>query len=154
MSVLFRKAKMSDIEKIAALINFYADKGAMLQRTIPSIYQKVREYTLIEDNGAVIAVGSLHILWKDLAEICSLAVCPGNINKGIGSSLVKRLIQEGRELEIKKIFTLTYQPVFFEKYGFNRINKENLPQKVWTECINCPKFPNCDEIALIRTIDQ
>ena len=142
------------MEKIAALINFYADKGAMLPRTIPFIYQKIREYTVIEDNGSLIAVGSLHILWNDLAEICSLAVRQENTNKGMGSSLVKRLIQEARELEIKKIFTLTYQPVFFEKCGFHRINKDNLPQKVWTECINCPKFPNCDEIALIRTIDR
>ena len=89
MSLLFRKAKMSDVEKIAALINFYADKGAMLPRTIPFIYQKIREYTVIEDNGSLIAVGSLHILWNDLAEICSLAVRQENTNKGMGSSLVK-----------------------------------------------------------------
>jgi len=151
--MLFRKAKMSDIEKIAALINFYAEKGAMLPRTIPYMYQRVREYTVIEDNGAIIAVGSLHILWSDLAEICSLAVRPENISNGLGLSLVERLLQEGRELEIKNIFTLTYQPIFFEKCGFARIEKENLPQKVWTECINCPKFPNCDEIALIRKIE-
>ena len=151
--MLFRKAKMSDIEKIAALINYYAEKGAMLPRTIPFMYQRLREYTLIEDNGTIIAVGSLHILWSDLAEICSLAVRPENVCNGLGSSLVERLIQESRELEIKNIFTLTYQPVFFEKCGFTRIDKENLPQKVWTECINCPKFPNCDEIALIKRID-
>lgn len=151
--MLFRKAKMSDIENIAALINFYAERGAMLPRTIPSMYQRIREYTLIEENGIIIAVGSLHILWNDLAEICSLAVHPENVNSGLGSSLVKRLIQEGKELEIKNIFTLTYQPLFFEKCGFTRLEKEELPQKVWTECINCPKFPNCDEIALIKSID-
>ncbi len=148
--MLFRKAKMSDIETIAALINYYAERGAMLPRTIPSMYQRIREYTLIEDNGAIIAVGGLHILWNDLAEICSLAVQPENIKTGLGSSLVEKLMQEGRELGIQNIFALTYQPLFFEKCGFTRIEKEKLPQKVWTECINCPKFPNCDEIALIK----
>jgi len=143
---------MSDTKDIAALINFYAEKGVMLPRTLPSIYQRIRDFTLIEENNTIIAVGSLRILWNDLAEICSLAVRPESVNRGLGSSLVKKMIQESRELEIKNIFTLTYQPVFFEKCGFKRISKESLPQKVWTECVNCPKFPNCDEIALIKNI--
>ncbi|NLX91174.1 MAG: N-acetyltransferase [Firmicutes bacterium] len=150
--MLFRKARMSDTKDIAALINFYAEKGVMLPRTLPSIYQRIRDFTLIEENNTIIAVGSLRILWNDLAEICSLAVRPESVNRGLGSSLVKKMIQESRELEIKNIFTLTYQPVFFEKCGFKRISKESLPQKVWTECVNCPKFPNCDEIALIKNI--
>lgn len=150
--MLFRKAKMSDINNIAALINFYAEKGAMLPRTIPSMYQRIRDFTIIEENSTIIAVGSLHILWNDLAEICSLAVRPESVKCGLGSSLVQKMIQESKELEIKNVFTLTYQPVFFEKCGFKRVNKESLPQKVWTECINCPKFPNCDEIALIRSV--
>ena len=150
--MIFRKAKISDVEEMAALINSYAEKGVMLPRAIPSMYQRIREYSVIEDNGAIVAVGSLHILWSDLAEICSLAVCPNNTRSGLGFSLVEKLIQESRELEISNIFALTYQPVFFEKCGFTRIEKESLPQKVWTECINCPKFPNCDEIALIRKI--
>lgn len=150
--MLFRKAKMSDIKNIAALINFYAEKGAMLPRTIPSMYQRIRDFTIIEESSTIIAVGSLHILWNDLAEICSLAVRPESVNCGLGSSLVKKMIQESKELEIKNVFTLTYQPLFFEKCGFKRVNKESLPQKVWTECINCSKFPNCDEIALIRSV--
>jgi amino-acid N-acetyltransferase len=145
---------MSDIETMAALINFYAEKGEMLHRTIPSMYQKIREYTLVENDRTIVAVGGLHILWNDLAEICSLAVHPEKINTGLGSSLVKKLIQEGRALGIEKIFALTYQPLFFEKCGFTRIDKDELPQKVWTECINCPKFPNCDEIALIQNINH
>jgi amino-acid N-acetyltransferase len=151
--MIFRKAKISDVETIASLINSYADKGIMLPRAIPSMYQRIREYTLIEDNGVIIAVGSLHILWSDLAEICSLAVRPENVKNRLGFSLVERLIQESLGLEINNIFALTYQPAFFEKCGFTRIEKENLPQKVWTECINCPKFPNCDEIALIKKIE-
>jgi amino-acid N-acetyltransferase len=150
--MIFRKAKMSDVEQIAALINAYADQGLMLNRTLPSLYQKIRDYTLIENNNAIIGVGGLHILWKDLSEICSLAIAPRFINNGLGLALVDILLQESRELGIEKVFALTYQPAFFEKSGFARIGKDQLPQKVWTECINCPKFPNCDEIALIKSL--
>lgn len=146
----FRKAKMTDIESMASLINSYADKGLMLHRTIPSMYQRIREYTVVEQDDTLVAVGGLHVMWKDLAEICSLAVHPHNINNGLGMALVEKLIEECRDLGIERVFTLTYKPGFFERCGFTRIDKEELPQKVWTECINCPKFPNCDEIALIK----
>ncbi len=148
----FRKARMSDVEKMAALINSYANQGLMLHRTIPSMYQKIREYSVVEKEGTIVGVGGLHVMWKDLAEICSLAVHPEHIKNGLGLALVDWLIVEGQQLGIEKIFTLTYQPTFFERCGFTRIDKEQLPQKVWTECINCPKFPNCDEIALIREL--
>lgn len=148
----FRKARMSDVESMALLINSYAGQGLMLHRTIPSLYQKIRDYTVVEENGKILGVGALRILWKDLAEICSLAILPQRAGSGLGRSLVEALIKECRELGVEKVFTLTYQPDFFEKCGFNLIDKEELPQKVWTECINCPKFPNCDEIALIRKV--
>lgn len=149
--MIFRKARMSDVESMAALINSYAEQGLMLHRTIPSLYQKIRDYTVIEKEGMIIGVGGLHILWKDLAEICSLAIHPQFVNNGLGMALVDILLQESKELEIEKVFTLTYRPTFFEKCGFKKIEKESLPQKVWMECVNCPKFPNCDEIALIKT---
>lgn len=148
--MLFRKAKMSDVGNMAALINSYAEQGLMLHRTIPSLYQRIRDYTVVENEGTVIGVGGLHILWKDLAEICSVAIHPQHVNNGLGMALVDILLQESRELEIEKVFTLTYRPGFFEKCGFTKIEKESLPQKVWMECVNCPKFPNCDEIALIK----
>jgi len=147
--MIFRRAKMSDVEAMAALINHYAEKGLMLYRTMPSLYQRIRDYTVIEKDGEVIGVGGLHVLWKDLAEICSLAIHPQYTSNGLGLVLVSKLLQESKELEIEKVFTLTYQPGFFEKCGFKKIDKESLPQKVWTECVNCPKFPNCDETALI-----
>ncbi|MDO9534591.1 MAG: N-acetyltransferase [Bacillota bacterium] len=149
--MFFRKATMSDVETMASLINSYAGEGLMLSRTIPSLYQKIRDYTIIEEDGLIIGVGGLHILWKDMSEICSLAIHPQYIKNGLGLALVDRLLLESKEIGVEKVFTLTYQPAFFEKCGFSRIDKENLPQKVWTECVNCPKFPNCDEIALIRT---
>jgi len=148
----FRKAIMADIETMAALINSYAGEGLMLSRTIPSLYQRIRDYTIIEKNGLIIGVGGLHILWKDMSEICSLAIHPQYIKNGFGLALVEKLLEESKEIGVEKVFTLTYQPAFFEKCGFARIDKENLPQKVWTECVNCPKFPNCDEIALIRKV--
>ena len=150
--MLFRKARMSDVDSIAALINSYAEQGLMLHRTVPSLYQRIRDYTVIEKEGLVIGVGGLHVLWKDLAEICSVAIHPLHVNNGLGLSLVEILLQESKELGIEKVFALTYQPGFFEKCGFVRIDKENLPQKVWMECVNCPKFPNCDEIALIKVL--
>jgi len=148
--LIFRKSHLGDLHKIASLINNYADMGLMLPRTALYLCQHIREYTVIEENGVIIGVGGLHILWHDLAEICSLAIHPQNTSSGLGMGLVEHLIMECRKLQIEKVFALTYQPVFFEKCGFKRIDKEQLPQKVWTECINCPKFPNCDEIALIR----
>ncbi len=148
--MFLRKAKVSDVKNMAALINSYAEKGMMLPRTIPSLYQKIRDYTVIEEKETIIGVGGLHVLWRDLAEICSLAIDPGYIKKGLGKTIVFRLLRESRRLKISQVFALTYQPGFFEKWGFTRIDKDNLPQKVWMECINCPKFPNCDEIALIK----
>lgn len=150
--MILRKARISDVDSMAALINFYAEKGKMLYRTVPSLYQKIRDYTVIEKEGAVIGVGGLHILWNDLAEICSLAIDPLYVRNGLGKAIVQRLLRESRKLKIFQVFTLTYQPGFFEKCGFTRIDKENLPQKVWMECVNCPKFPNCDETALIKII--
>ncbi len=150
--MIFRKARISDAEKMAILINQYAEKGLMLHRTISFLYQKIRDYTVIERNGKIIGVGGLHVLWKDLAEICSVAIQPESLKNGLGFKLVETLLDESRVLEIERVFVLTYQPLFFEKCGFKRIEKESLPQKVWTECINCPKFPNCDEIALLKRL--
>ena len=150
MAITFRKARMSDVEIMAALINGYADQNLMLPRTIPFMYQRIREYTVIEKDNRIIGVGALHVLWKDLAEICSLAIHQDHLKCGLGRELVERLTQECRELEVEKLFTLTYQPDFFKKCGFVMIEKEKLPQKVWTECINCPLFPNCNEVALIK----
>lgn len=152
MIIHFRKANMSDIESMAALIKEYADQGLMLHRTLSSMYQRLRDYTVVEKNGIIVGLGGLHILWSDLAEICSLAIRPRHTRQNLGKRLVEHLLAEGRKLQIEKIFALTFQPLFFEKCGFTYIDKKELPQKVWTECINCPHFPDCNEIALIKKI--
>lgn len=145
----YRKAKITDVEPIHALITSYANKGLMLARPRTLLYESLREFTIAEDHDRVVGAGSLHIIWEDLAEIRAMAVAPDYIGKGIGRGLVDRFIREARELVLPRVFVLTYQQEFFEKCGFKVVAKESLPQKVWKECVNCPKFPNCEEIAMI-----
>ncbi|NPV72976.1 MAG: N-acetyltransferase [Pelotomaculum sp.] len=149
----FRKARITDVEPIHALITYYADRGLMLARPRTMLYEGLREFTIAEDRGRVVGAGSLHIIWEDLAEIRALAVDPAYARQGIGSGLVKMFIEEARELALPRVFALTYQQEFFEKCGFRVVQKESLPQKVWKECVNCPKFPNCEEVAMIIDID-
>ncbi len=144
-----RKAKLVDVEAMLALINGYADQGLMLPRSRNTLYEHIREFVLAEQEETLLGVGSLHIVWNDLAEIRALAVAPEFKGKGIGTGLVKALVEEAMDLGIEQVFALTYQPGFFERCGFQLATKEQMPHKVWKECINCPKFPNCDEVAVI-----
>jgi amino-acid N-acetyltransferase len=150
--IQLRKARMSDAENIHALINGYATEGLMLPRARNIIYECIREFIIAEEDGEFLGTGALHIIWEDLAEARALAIKKDSRQIGIGRKIVNALIDEARHLEIKRVFALTYQPEFFEKCGFRIVSKDDLPQKVWKECINCPKFPNCDEIALIREV--
>lgn len=147
-----RKARMSDIEPIHHLINDYAAKGLMLPRSRSMLYESLREFTVIEEAGQFLGTGALHIIWEDLAEIRAMALRPDMVRRGLGRRLVQTLIAEAESLEIKRVFALTYQPGFFEKCGFRVMQKEDMPQKVWKECINCPKFPHCDEVATIYEV--
>lgn len=149
----YRKAKMTDVESIHSLINHYGEKGLMLVRSRSMLYESLREFTIAEDNDSLMAAGSLHILWEDLAEIRAVAVSPLAIRQGVGKGLIQTLIAEAKALGIPKVFVLTYQPEFFKKNGFKIVDKDTLPHKVWRECINCPKFPNCDETALLLDVE-
>ena len=148
MMINYRKAVLSDVEDILKLINVNAEKGLMLPRTRNTLYEGIREFIVAEFNGILIGVGSLHILWADLAEIRALAVLDDKRYQGIGNAIVDLLISEARELGCPEVFTLTYQVEFFRKKGFQLVAKEEMSQKVWKECINCVKFPNCDENAM------
>ena len=121
----------------------------MLARPLSEIYENMRDYFVVKRGEQVIACVALHILWSDLAEIKSLAVAEGSQKQGIGEQLVGACLKEAEELGMGTILCLTYKPAFFERSGFAQIDKMELPQKVWTECYRCPKFPNCDEVALI-----
>ena len=148
--MIYRKARFQDAETIYNLIYDYAQKGEMLARSRNTIYETMRDMVVAEnEDGEVVGVGGLHITWDSLAEVRSLAVSPKYKRHGIGSGIVKELIREGKEMGVKKIFTLTYKPQFFVTLGFREVKKEDLPHKVWKECIDCPKFPDCDETAMI-----
>lgn len=144
-----RKATVSDIKLIHKLINEFAKKGEMLPRSLNELYENIRDFLIAEQNNEIKGVCALHILWEDLAEIRSLAVKKESQKKGIGSLLVKKCLNEAKKLGVNKVFVLTYIPEFFKKTGFRELDKSKLPQKIWGDCIRCPKFPECDEIALI-----
>ncbi len=149
-----RKAKMKDAERIQFLINEYAKQGLMLPRSINSIYEHIRDFWVYEENREILGTCALTIFWNDLAEVRSLAVDPGHLRRGIGTALVEKAIEEAKEFGINRVFTLTYQVEFFEKLGFKVIDKNSLPHKIWRDCINCVKFPNCDETAMEIVVEK
>jgi amino-acid N-acetyltransferase len=149
---VIRKAKLGDAKQMHSLINYYARQGELLPRSLNELYEDLRDFYIYELEGQIIGVCALHINWEDLAEIRSLAVKEGYSGQGYGTQLVKKCLEEARELEIRQVYTLTYRPGFFERLGFRHIDKNQLPQKVWSDCIKCFKFPECDEIALIYQV--
>jgi len=147
---MIRKARMSDVKGIRQLIAEYAKKGDMLPRSLADIYENLRDYFVFEeDGGELVGSAAIHIMWEDLAEVRSLAVREGKMRRGVGTQLVESCISEAIMLGIERVFALTYKPEFFEKLGFHIVDKAELPQKIWTDCLKCSKFPDCDEVALV-----
>ena len=147
---MIRKARIGDVKQIHTLLSYYADKKLLLGRSISSIYDHLRDFVVFDDNGGTISgVCALNICWENLAEIRSLAVTEEKTGTGIGATLVQTCLAEASEFGINRIFTLTYQPGFFRKQGFHDIDKRDLPHKIWSDCINCTMFPDCDEEALM-----
>lgn len=150
---MIRKARMKDVKAIQKLIAEYARKGDMLPRSLSEIYENLRDYFVyVQDGEEVIGAAAIHIMWEDLAEVRSLAVRDGNMGRGVGTQLVETCISEAIVLGISRVFALTYKPDFFEKLGFARVDKSQLPQKIWTDCLKCSKFPDCDEVALVSDL--
>ena len=147
-----RKATTADIKQIHKFINEFARKEEMLPRALNELYESMRDFLVYEDSGILKGVCALRILWDDLAEVRSLAVKEEFQKRGIGKALVKRSLKEARDLGIKKVFALTYHPEFFKRIGFREIDKSKLPQKIWGDCMKCPKFPECNEHAVIIAI--
>jgi amino-acid N-acetyltransferase len=147
--VKIEKACIGDASQMHRLINQFADRNEMLARSLSEIYENIRDYFVVREGDRVIACVALHVIWEDLAEIKSLAVAESGQKRGVGSQLVGACLEEAKGLGLSTVFCLTYKPAFFERVGFSQIDKAELPQKVWTECFRCPKFPNCDEVALI-----
>jgi len=146
---MIRKAQIADVKDIQKLLMIFASRGDMLSRSLSELYESVRDFYVVEEGGVLLGVAALHIVWDDLAEVRSVAVLEDAGRKGIGGRLVEACISEAREIGLKRIFCLTYKPTFFAKHGFRLVDKAELPHKVWGDCIKCPKFPDCDENAMI-----
>ena len=146
---MIRKAKLMDVKPIQTLVNHYADSGQMLPRSLNELYENLRDFHLYERDNTLLGVCALHISWDGLAEIRSLAVRKDSTRRGIGAKLVRSCLDEAVELQVERVFVLTYQNDFFYKLGFNAVDKKELPHKIWTDCLNCVKFPNCDESSLM-----
>ena len=149
---MIRKAKIKDIGQIQKLINGFARQDVMLPRSLNELYETIRDFWVTEENNRIIGCAALHISWESLAEIKSLAVVKSRQGTGRGRELVSACLEEAGRLGAKKIFVLTFQPGFFKKLGFKKIKHAQLPHKIWAECINCCKFPDCREVALLITL--
>lgn len=147
--MLLRKAKVADVPEMQRLINFFADRGELLPRSLNELYENIRDYYVVEEERRITACCALHVNWEDLAEVKSLAVDEASQGKSLGKQLLQACLAESRELGIQRVFALTYKPEFFTKHGFRNVEKSELPQKVWSECIHCVKFPDCGEMAVI-----
>jgi amino-acid N-acetyltransferase len=147
-----RSAKISDAEAIYSLINSYAERDRMLFRPLADIYENLQAFTVAELDGKVVGCCALQIIWSDLAEIKSLAVHEANTDKGLGKMLVAAAIEQAGQMGLPKIFALTLRPEFFEKLGFDVVEKDTLPMKVWSDCAKCSKQQNCDEIAVVKKL--
>jgi len=149
---MIRKAKIKDIKEIQKLINYFAKQDLMLPRSLNELYENLRDFFVFEENKKIVGCAALHISWDDLAEIKSIAVARNRQKKGLGKELILACLDEAKKLGAKKIFVLTYKPEFFKKFGFKKVKTSELPHKIWAECINCPKFPNCQEVALLKEL--
>lgn len=149
---MIRKALVSDVEKIQKIINHFATRDLMLPRSLSEIYEHIRDFFIYLEDGEIVGCAALHVFWKDLSEVKSLAVLEPYQKRGIGERLLMGCIEEAKTLGVGKIFVLTYQPEFFQHRGFHPIAKERLPHKIWTECVRCHKFPECNEVPLIMEL--
>ncbi len=152
---MIRKARIADVVEIQKMLRDYASGGSLLARSLSELYTTIRDIFVFEgETGQIAGCCALHIIWEDLAEIRSLAVLKSHHHNGIGRMLVEACISEAKSLGIPRTFALTYEVGFFQHLGFRLVDKNMFPQKVWADCMHCPKFPNCDESALVLDIDN
>jgi len=149
---MLRNATIHDVPEIQAIINSHAELGRMLFKSYAQLYEALRDFAVYEENGKILGCAALTIIWADLAEVRSLAVDENQRGKGIGRKLVEWCVAEARRLQIRRLMALTYEQAFFEKLGFEVVDKDSLPLKVWSDCVRCPKRDGCDEIAVVRTL--
>lgn len=150
-----RRALTADAKDVQKLINSYAQRHKMIPRSLNDLYDNIRDVLIYEDaKGRIQGTVSLHVSWEDLAEVRSLAVTKSAQGKGVGRKLVEHAIEDAKMLGVNRVFSLTYIPDFFRAMGFKDIDKSKLPSKIWTDCLNCPSFPECDETAVIMDLKK
>lgn len=149
-----RSAKIADAKSIHSLINSYAEQDRMLFRSLTDIYENLQTFIVAESDGTIVGCCGLQIIWSDLAEIRSLAVKEPNSGAGAGKMLVAEAVERAKQLGIQRVFALTLEPEFFEKLGFERVEKSALPMKVWRDCARCSKQQNCDEVAVVKMVNS
>jgi len=148
-----RKAVIGDGQAVQRLVNDFASRGLMLGLSLSDYYENIRDFFVAETEERITGTCALHVIWEDLAEIRSLAVDPCCRELGIGRALVEHCLAEARFLCLRRVFALTYSQDFFRRLGFAAVDKSELPHKVWGHCTKCTKFPNCDEEAVIMTLE-
>jgi amino-acid N-acetyltransferase len=155
MTAQLRKALVKDVVGMQRVINRFAERGEMLPRALHELYEHLRDFFVIDEDGQIVATAALHVNWANLAEVKAVAVAEHCQGKGYGRQVVEACIANARELGVAEVFCLTYQPVFFGKLGFREVDRNTLPRKVWSECVRCPKFSNCTEVAMtLRVLDE
>ena len=148
-----RKATMRDIPALLDLINGYASKGIMLPRTEFEMAENIRDFTVLDDGGQALACAALHFYTPHTGEVRSLAVDPKAENRGIGRRLTEALESEARQCNLQTLFAFTYVPGFFRKLGYVEVDRSQLPLKAWKDCMRCPKFQCCDELAMVKQLN-
>ena len=152
---MIRKAIVGDMKQIHKLLNYYGDRGLLLARPLSELYDHLRDFMVLveeREEDRIIGTCALGICWEDLAEIRSLAVTDDQQGKRYGSQLVQACLEEAKTLGLRKIFVLTYAEEFFRRMGFRVVEKSTFPHKVWADCLKCPKFPECDETAMLLVL--
>ncbi len=153
--MVLRAAILSDAVAIRDLVCYYAERGRMLHRSLESVYDHLRDFIVAcDDGGRLVGCVAVDVSFEDLAEIKSLAVAPDMHRRGLGRQLMDAAMADARRLGVRRLFALTYEAEFFASQGFTRIDRMTLPAKVWRECVACPKVDACDEIAMIRRLDE
>ena len=161
--IVILKAQIRDVEEILELINGFATSNLMLPRGPQYLYENIRDFVIAVDENVpvytltdtkevmnlIVACGSLHVLWEDIAEVRALAIHPDYHHLGLGSRVVEFMEEEARKLGIHRLFTFTLTEDFFNALGFRKISRKDLPPKVWGECSRCPKYFQCDEVGMV-----
>jgi amino-acid N-acetyltransferase len=149
---MVRKARLDDVPAIHQLINEHAERGLMLFRAPAELYEHLRDFYVGEVDGEVVGCCALEIMWRDLAEIKSLSVAPSHQRRGIGAEMIQAALHEAARLGLARVFALTRAPDFFTRLGFEVVDRQRLPHKIWDDCVRCDHRDDCDEIAVIHDV--